>query len=273
MLRSRRNREQEFAELEAAGESLWTSELDDRAAIRLNELWSMIENQIARRTFGYQDVARHSASIASTMRVQGGWKVPERIGSGAFKAATGNDLELMLDLLEAVVQEYADVFSDIDDYVNTILREHRIGFRVVEHEVLDRGSDELHSSVVAPALQLLVSRRFGKAHDSYLDALKEITAGKPGDAITDAGTALQETLTALGCRGNALGPLLEDAQRKGLLASHDKKLADWVSADRSTTGDAHHHSGATEADAWLNVHVVGALIVRLADGDSARGSA
>lgn len=125
---------------------------------------------------------------------------------------------------------------------------------------------------VEPALKLLIGSQFAAAHGAYLDALKEISNGKADDAITDAGTALQETLTALGCQGNALGPLIKDAKKNGLLAGHDQNLVDgiikfmdWASADRSTTGDAHKHSDADVSDAWLMVHIVGALIVRLVE--------
>lgn len=268
MLRSRRRREAESIELESAGESLWTESLDSRTVTRLNEVWRQLEEQEYRRTGHY----KASGEIATTLRVQGGWQVSDAVLSGALKSTEHQALDLSLDILEAFIQAYAERLPDIDDYINIILREHRIGYRVVEHQVLDRGSDELHASVVEPALRLLVVSKFQRAHDAYLDALKEITDGKPGDAVTDAGTALQEMLTALGCSGNALGPLIEDAVRKGFLVAHDKKLADWVSADRSTTGDTHHHSVATEADAWLTVHVVGALIVRLADPSRTRAA-
>jgi hypothetical protein len=106
-----------------------------------------------------------------------------------------------------------------------------------------------------------------------MDAIKEIASGNADDAITDAGTALQETLTALGCNGNSLGPLIKDAKGHGLLAPHDARLdgaiadvMEWVSADRSQSGEAHHVSTATIEDAWLIVHIVGALILRLASG-------
>jgi hypothetical protein len=74
---------------------------------------------------------------------------------------------------------------------------------------------------------------------AYLDALREISNGSPDDAITDAGTTLQEALSVLGCTGNALGPLIKDAKRRGLLAPHDAKLEkaitdvmDWVSRQK-----------------------------------------
>jgi hypothetical protein len=85
--------------------------------------------------------------------------------------------------------------------------------------------------------------------------------------------ALQETLTALGCSGNSLGPLISGARKRGLLAPHDAKfdqaisnIMEWVSSDRSQSGEAHHVSDATYEDAWLIVHVVGAHILRLASG-------
>jgi hypothetical protein len=45
-----------------------------------------------------------------------------------------------------------------------------------------------------------------------------------------------------------------------------EKAMHWVAADRSEMGDAHHATQATREDAWLIVHVVGAVMVRLASG-------
>lgn len=80
-------------------------------------------------------------------------------------------------------------------------------------------------------------------------------------------------LTAIGCIGNALGPLIKDAKKQGLLAPHDARLdqaitdvMEWVSADRSQSGEAHHVSNASVEDAWLIVHILGAVILRLASG-------
>ena len=113
---------------------------------------------------------------------------------------------------------------------------------------------------------------------AYLDALEEITSGKAADAITDAGTSLQEMLIALGCTGNALGPLINSARAKGILAPYDspmlnavEKILHWVSADRSTTGDAHVVTSPNLDDAWFVVHVVGAIVLRLSKA-SPRGA-
>jgi len=105
-----------------------------------------------------------------------------------------------------------------------------------------------------------------------------LSKGDAADAVTDAGTALQEMLKSLGCRGNQLGDLIRSAKSKGLLGAHDtplfetfEKAMHWVAADRSEKGESHHLSDATLDDAWLIVHVVGAFIVRLAS-DEGRGS-
>jgi hypothetical protein len=80
-------------------------------------------------------------------------------------------------------------------------------------------------------------------------------------------------LVAVGARGNALGNLLADARKRGLLAPYDSKLTEaidaigaWVSAERSERGDAHHVREASRDDGWLAVRVAGALILRLAAG-------
>ena len=158
--------------------------------------------------------------------------------------------------------------------VNQILREERVAFELIEGQMVDLESEELHAAVVAPTLRLLSGRAdFEGVERTYQKAIMELAASHADDAITDAGTALQETLTVLGCSGNSLGPLITDARKRGLLAPHDAKLDQsisnimvWVSADRSELGEAHHVSDATVEDAWLIVHIVGALILRLASG-------
>lgn len=101
----------------------------------------------------------------------------------------------------------------------------------------------------------------------------------PSDAITDAGTALQDALRAFGAKGGSHGDLIKDALKRGILTGYDRRMLDaikalvnWSAADRSTKGDG--HSSANEpgpADAWLAIHVVGALIFRLADDTPREG--
>ncbi|MEX0873479.1 MAG: hypothetical protein WD646_15995 [Actinomycetota bacterium] len=192
-------------------------------------------------------------------------------------------IEAALGALETFVQTAAKDWFEREDCktkanqfrarINDILDEHDIAFQVVGGEVVDRESMALHANVVAPVVSLLHGEpAFANVEAAFQAALRELKpGGTPADAITDAATALQEMLSALGCSGNALGPLLDDAKKKGLLGPYDSKLArgiesigEWLNADRSTRGDAHNADEAMREDAWLAVHVAGALVTRLA---------
>ena len=176
--------------------------------------------------------------------------------------------------------QYPEMFGSyaFAKLINEILVQHRIGFELIEGSMIERELMELHAEVVAPALQLLSSRKgWEPIEQAYRKALEEIATGDPADAITDAGTALQETLEILGCNGNSLGTLIGDGRKRGFFAPHDSVIGDaicktmnWVAADRSAKGDGHHTSSASREDAWLTVHIVGALILRLVS-DRSRG--
>jgi hypothetical protein len=157
--------------------------------------------------------------------------------------------------------------------INDVFDERDVAWQLVGERIVPRSSAAMHATVVEPVFALTNGEpRLAAVEKSYQDALRELKpGGDPSDAITDAARALQEMLTAAGARGNALGPLLADAHKRELLAPYDSKLADaidalgdWVSADRSARGDAHHVGEANRDDAWLAVRVAGALILRLA---------
>lgn len=276
MLHSNVRRAREAAGREAAGDNLWSTEFDDRSLTRLDGIWGVIAQL---KSYDYEFPSR----IAQQMRIWGGYGVPSELYPGVFVSRGRGNTEFILDLLGSITKVIRDIPGDAEKeftkVVNLILNEHRIAFRLVDGEIVPVESDELHEEVVQPALRLLVGAQFNDAHDAYLKALKEIQGNDSGDAITDAGTALQLTLTALGCEGKVLGDLLRDAKRKNLLAGHDealtdgiKRIADWAASERNITGDSHQHSTAELSDAWLMVHVVGALIVRLTDPGLTRGA-
>lgn len=159
--------------------------------------------------------------------------------------------------------------------VNEILDDHDIAWQLVGDEMIPRSSTAMHATIIEPVLALTTGdARYSNVEKAYQAALRELKpGGSPSDAITDAATSLQEMLEALGARGNALGSLLADLRKRQLLSPYDSKLAeainalgDWVSADRSSRGDAHHVREASRDDAWLAVRVAGALILRLAAG-------
>lgn len=279
-LYAERKRQEQLEGREAAGENVWTDELSEPVR---RKLWYTLEaciNQNFRDEIlgGAQKVVRQSLGLAylTNSSLLPPYDVREAILEG------GNGL--VFSVLEACIwamgvdpPRYGTEPGQFETSANRIFASHRVSVEIVEGEVVPFDSQELHTEIVAPTLRLLSGRQGWEAvEDGYQKALKEI-GDDPSDAITDAGTTLQEALTVRGCEGNALGALVKDAKRKGILAPHDptlssaiSKLIDWVAADRSEKGDGHRSlTGATPEDAWLAVHVVGALILRLA-GDSAR---
>ena len=266
VLWSERKRLAATQEREAAGESLWSDEIPEAARRKIAHIWEV------------------DLSFANDSQTEAFYKQQSLLfrldGRDAFAQTPRQFVQLtdtdeILTHIEAVRRAFENAHIGhhlFNTIVNRTFNEHRIAFRLVEDSVIPLASDELHVEIVEPTLRLLVDSRFADAHESYLKSLKEISSGDPADAITDAGTALQSALAALGVSGNSLGAQLKDAKKKGLLAPHDQNLADgiakfigWASADRNETGDAHKPTDPALSDAWLMVHVVGALILRLAD--------
>lgn len=279
MVYEERMRLRDLEEREAAGENLWTTALTEPVR---RKVWYAVE-------------ACSSQSYREKVLAGAQYLVTRRMGLDEYLHSPHMTAEY--DIKQAIVEGPEDRVLSIvegchwafrldpfhydtdpgkfETQVNNVFRSHRVAFELVNGQIVPFESQELHQEVVAPALRLLSGRDGWEAvEQAYQNALREIS-DDPSDAITDAGTALQEALTARGCEGKSLGPLLKDAKRQGILAPHDPtlgdaigKLVDWVSADRSEKGDGHKSTtGATSEDAWLAVHVVGALILRLAQGD------
>jgi len=292
MLYARRKRLIEVAEREAAGESFWTDDLSDATRARL--LYAVKDlaegTTYTHYSFDLIEYARDRVLRDEGLVNLAGKSDPE-LDMGICIAEC--DVDLVWSVLEAVhfvaaiaaSKPLSGVVNDTRETlrtrlphfvatIKTVLRESRVSHDLIDGRFVPLESLELHEEVVVPAITLLGSNPdYEAVEKAYRTALEEIHGGKPDDAITDAGTALQEALKLLGCEGNRLGPLIKSARKRGLFASHDSPLVDgtlsameWVSADRSTKGDAHNTQEATREDAWLTVHVVGALILRLLRG-------
>lgn len=266
MLYGRRQRLEQIAQAEAQGQNFWTPEFDKRARGRIAALVQQL---------GTGAVAMVSKEAIELLLREEGLYVDKSILVSLMKAHD-NVLPSLIEATLLAVRRISDSrASSLEQDIAEVLNEHRISYDLINGEMIAFQSKELHQEVVAPVLRLLPGRPdWGKVEAAYQAALREISEGNPADAITDAGTALQEALTLLGCQGNALGSLIKSAKSKGLLAPHDSQLtqgieriANWVAADRSESGDSHKASTAiTRDDAWLTVHVVGALVLRLAAG-------
>jgi hypothetical protein len=284
-----RKRQEAMQKREAAGESLWSAQFPENVRVRIwraftrapqsdDQLWTICETagSALMDYLGTMSLAGQSNVINDLgtwfLRVEDG-EVPSGveaflIGMHAASAHTGYGSYIGAPDISAFVDE-----------LNQVLREERISYSCVEGRMIEFASMELHEGVVAPVVRLLHGKGLETVEAAYRGALDQIAKGHPDNAITDAGVALQQMLAKLGADGDKLGTLIKSARSKGLLAPHDARLEkgiselmEWVSADRSTLGDAHHPNRASTEDAWLAVHVVGALILRLSGGPG-RGSA
>jgi len=265
MVYSYRQRMERLATEDFAGDPL-SAELSSACEIRISAVLEMALKDV---DYSVLETAGHVVRVRAGRRIE----ILENYTSvrEALDALTGVDL---LDAVEAffvVPPQYSKLQMDAASYaklISDILREERAAVDFINQQFVPVRTRELHEEVIRPALTLLGGKPGWEAVEAtYRKALNE---SDPGDAITDVGTALQETLELLGFKGSSLGLLISDAKKQGWILGHDAKLLEsitnWVSADRSTVGDAHHASAATDVDAWLTIHVVGALILRLSDG-------
>ena len=168
---------------------------------------------------------------------------------------------------------YGELFRE---KANEVFLNYRVEWIFLNDVLVPRGNQELFTAVIKPVTELLGSKpKWLATQRAYEKALTELARNDPGDAITDAATALQEMFRARGVEGSSIGQQAKRAISSGILLGHDEKLvvaivslSNWVEADRSNLGDAHHDASEADLDnAWLTIHVVGALILRLSGED------
>ncbi len=292
-----REHRKKLSRREAQGAKLWSEYLDQEVRTKFAHTIVLLgqehHNAVDKnhQLHGFADVVdRATRSVCFQLGIA---SLPHQHSWPAFENELLNTIvdsstnkSLIFSLIEAIWQttltflypSTAGVYRDdprlqFAGNVQTILEDHRIAYDFVEGRFIPRGEQIMHSSVVLPTLTLLSGRKqLATAESKYLDALKSIQERRFDDAITDSCATLEATLGALGCNGNTLGKKFHHAVSLGIATSYDKKIVEWLSADRGAKGDAHPEgSMATRVDAWLSAHVVGAFILRLADPEG-RGS-
>ena len=218
MLHSRRKRLAKIDEREAAGESLWTTAFDQPARVKLVHAFQDAVGD------HYGVGAFYAAARDAVLRDEGLFFLCDK-----FMNETEDLLNYVLraddDMVPTVVEAmsralHRDMLRQqtnnyrggelFDVLAAVVLREHRISYELIGSEMVPIDSLAMHSNVVAPTLRLLAGAKGLEAVEAaYRNALDELSKGKAGDAITDAGTTLQELLVVLGCEGNALALLLQ----------------------------------------------------------------
>lgn len=262
LLYSERKREQERLAAEAEGESFWTKSFSAQVRVKI---WHAFTD--AGPTQGSAMEARNILLRSEGLMALAGTSLP--VDDLHRWTVTECPQDRIPNVIEAMYRSLPPLLDDLFvEEVQNILYLDRVAYQMIEGRVEAFESMELHEEVVAPVLRLLSGRSgYKDVEDAYQDALREVASGEPADAITDAARALEQVLVVRGCEGNSLGPRLQDARKKGLLAAHDggltSKVAEWVSADRSERGDAHTAPTTSRDDAWFAIHIVGALILRL----------
>lgn len=288
-----RARLQSQSEALQSGSTQWSEELSVLACTKLDLAWKDATSELSDR----DSCDVFNQIVHDTQRWLGYPLTPDMMASSPQYNVHGwrvknSDLLSLIEAEHAALSELAEGIAfdiagfhagshlDLDaftDTVNRIFDSHLVAFRLGTNSVLvPMQSRQMHSEVVEPVMALLRGdSRFADAEKAYQDALRELRNHDAGDAITDAGTALSEMFNALGCKGQALGDQLASAKKTGLIRGTDAPLTElvsrWVATQRNN-GEAHyavHQYGIS--DAWMVVHVVGALMIRLSEFSAKRG--
>lgn len=283
-LREHRRR---MAELEAAGQDLWVEALDQPTR---NKLAAATRDAIRDRSSNC-DIDSLVKGVAQELCDKSGMvTLPQsfvnRYGGFSLDSFLENirnincSVEMIFGLIELFWRCEA-TYSGIgfrrsesqDRYstaINGVLEDHRVKYLFVNGNFLPRDGSLVDTEVVVPAFHFLIGdERYADAEEAYTRALKAIGDNRPHDAISHAYTALQTLLQALGCgrREDSLLKQLRSAVSSGILAQHDQALEGWLTSDRGNRSSSHPTSAPpTRQDAWLAVHVVGALMLRLGRG-------
>jgi len=274
MLHSRRQRVRELQEQHARGDVPWTEWFAPEARTKIRYAFERAFPDATSRVYAGRLARRlvlEDEGLSYLVSAHG--KAYDHDFIPAFAELDNDLLPTFIEALWLSIKtpQAGVVVGDAQGFANavqTILYEYSISFDFVPPMMVTRESQELHEAVVRPTLLLLQGRaEFAHAESAYQKALAELGAD-PADAITDAATALQEVLKALGAKGGSLGRLVKHARSSGLLSGYDENLTtalvNWTEADRSEKGDAHNAQEASREDAWLAIHVTGALMLRLA---------
>lgn len=181
------------------------------------------------------------------------------------------DDEEVLDFLEICFQTrgYCGGQPTLDA-INDVLREENIGYELTDfHQVWDedgrsyyvvppmpvkKEEELLHDEVVKPCLRALGDRRFATALAELMKAFEEYRRGDYGDAVTDAGAAVETVLKTIcthkkwpyDAHKDTCSKLLEICQKNGLFLPFYRPILEATATVRNKIGDAHGKGPAPE---------------------------
>jgi hypothetical protein len=290
-LYAERERRKVYAELLAAGALELTDELDQDARIKLYKAWDDVTRHMAFKNAYYaleQYIADRTLGSIAVQVDPSSMEPGGSIGNSQLLSLIEAEHEALRWLADnphlgspnypGPNQQWMAIITDAPEAfrrrANAILEPHLVNLRLNENSrLVPLQSQEMHNQVVEPTLHLLHGQpRFADAEKAYQDALRELRDHRPDDAITDAAGALEQALRAAGCTGNSLGELRKSGQQAGVLKADDDRITgvigqtiEWIK-DKRNAGEAHGSNAKyLQSDAWMLVHIVGALILRISD--------
>ena len=277
-----RKHRRHLTELEVTGQSLWTERLTSAVRVQFTHIIKNFAGRYYlndRMPYVVQEVSFQFGfiNLSQAFDLRTSSPLMEVLNAILLEDCKEDVVFSLLEAVWDIVPDYqgGHVANPRDLYSNelgVVLEDGRISYDFVEGNIIPRGEQEMHVEVVVPAITLLSGRSgLEDAERNYMDALTSIREKRYDDAVTNGASAVEATLRTLGC-GDAQTALAKRgavAIERNLLAPHDKGLLGWITATRGSEGDAHGQgSHTTRADAWLVVHVAGALILRVVDGSS-----
>lgn len=272
MLFGRRKELEAKRQRELQGENLWTRILDEKARGKI----AYAVKRVDEKDYGWDLIVRARQQTLEQLGLpfmvvappSTYFSMTDYLREDAYNAILGAKEDIVFTFLEALLIELSrtkDSKKPFIENLNTIFREHRIKFNIVNDEIIDLESLVIHENIIKPALTLLGNDpKWKKVESKYLESLNELSEGRPDNAITDTTTALQEALYVLKCKGDTLNILFHDAKKKGIFVEHDKHLIDWLSADRVNFGDTHYSRETSIENARLTINIVGSILYRIA---------
>lgn len=179
----------------------------------------------------------------------------------------------MLEALYDVIRQNNGTYNSkplemiFEALANDHLESYRVNFSLENGIVIPFESRAIHKQIVSPVLQLVGNPEWSNVETPYVKSILETTNGNYDDAITDVTTAVQEALRKVGCVGGDFSALMAPA-KNSILKGYDQKLIDsfdkliqWQSASRVNRGDGHKSVNPSKDEAWLTIHIGGALIL------------
>ena len=193
MLYSMRRRMREMAEGEARGESYWSERFAGSVRVRIMRKVDAIEERGPTRAALFVEARREILDEA-------GMDFLATPGLRPFEdfAVFWRDCddELFPTVIEAFIKAVRnweqkpdwpprrELAPDFIAVANEILAQERVAWKIVNDQMVEMKSQELHEAVVEPALRLLHDARFSAVDATYRKALDELSRGDGGDAIT-----------------------------------------------------------------------------------------